>query len=64
MIYEDFNFDGKNDFAIMDGRFSCYGGPSFQVYLATANGFRHSPEFTRLAQEYCGMFEVNPKDKK
>ena len=61
LIYEDFNFDGKPDLAIMDGQNSCYGGPSFQIYLASHQGFRRNPEFTRLAQEYCGMFQVDAK---
>ncbi len=53
IIYEDFNFDGKNDFAISDGQNSCYHGPSFKIYLASPKGFLLSNEFTRLAQEYC-----------
>lgn len=64
LIYEDFNFDAKPDLAIMDGQNSCYGGPSFQIYLAHDGGFRHSPAFTRLAQEYCGMFQVDPKERR
>ncbi|VAW71125.1 hypothetical protein MNBD_GAMMA10-1646 [hydrothermal vent metagenome] len=57
IIYDDFNFDKVNDFAIFDGRNSCYGGPSFQIYLAQDDGrFKLSTGFTRLAQEYCGMF--------
>ncbi len=64
IIYADFNFDGKNDFAIMDGQNSCYHGPSYQIYLSTANGFKLNPDFTRLAQQYCGMFDLNNKEKK
>ncbi len=63
IMYEDFNFDGIKDFAIEDGQNSCYHGPSFQVFLATRKGFILNADFTRLAQEYCGMFEVNAKDK-
>ncbi|WP_343689030.1 hypothetical protein [Chitinophaga sp.] len=63
IIYEDFNFDGVKDFALMDGQNSCYHGPSFQIWLAQGTGFKHSEAFTRLAQEYCGMFVVNQKDK-
>src|SRR5690606_16901496 len=33
LIYEDFNFDGIKDFAVMNGYFSCYSGPSFGIYL-------------------------------
>lgn len=66
IIYEDFNFDGIKDFALMDGQFSCYHGPSFQIYLAgkVKNKFVLSPAFTELAQEYCGMFEVDRATKR
>ncbi len=63
ILYDDYNFDGLKDFAIMDGQNSCYHGPSFQIYLATSQGFKHSPAFTRLAQEYCGMFDVDDDTK-
>lgn len=63
IMYEDYNFDGIKDFAIMDGQNSCYHGPSFQIFLATEKGFIKSPEFTTLAQEYCGMFGVDYKTK-
>ncbi len=66
IIYEDFNFDGVKDFAIMDGQNSCYHGPSFQIFLAgkVKGRFTLSPAFTKLAQEFCGMFEVDSKEKK
>ncbi|MEB3755005.1 XAC2610-related protein [Acinetobacter sp. MD2(2019)] len=63
IIYEDFNFDGKKDFAIMDGQNSCYHGPSYHIYLATTKGFEYSDAFTELAQDYCGMFRVDHKTK-
>lgn len=59
LVYQDFNLDGIKDLALMDGQFSCYHGPSYQVFLGTADGFRHSESFTRLAQEYCGLFSVD-----
>lgn len=64
IMYEDYNFDGIKDFAIEDGQNSCYHGPSFRIYLGTKSGFKFSPEFTALAQEYCGMFQVDYKQKK
>jgi hypothetical protein len=64
IMYDDFNFDGKKDFAIEDGQNSCYHGPSFKIYLATNKGFSFNEEFTRLAQEYCGMFQVDCNEKK
>jgi hypothetical protein len=63
ILYEDYNFDGIKDFAIMNGQNSCYHGPSFEIYLATNKGFKYSDSFTELAQEYCGMFDVNYKTK-
>ncbi|WP_445709899.1 XAC2610-related protein [Flavobacterium sp.] len=63
IIYQDFNFDGLKDLAIMDGQYSCYHGPSFQIYLESETGLKHSAEFTRLAQEYCGMFQIDYKTK-
>jgi hypothetical protein len=63
IIYEDYNFDGKKDFALMDGQNSCYHGPSFRIYLAAGSSFTFSPAFTKLAQENCGMFEID-RDKK
>ena len=63
LLYEDYNFDGVKDFAIMDGFNSCYGGPSFQVFLATGKEFVFNDAFTELAQNYCGMFVVDYKNK-
>lgn len=64
LIYDDFNFDGISDLALQDGQNSCYHGPSYQIYLGTKNGFIHNKKFTRLAQEYCGMFSYNKEEKK
>ena len=63
IMYSDFNFDDKADFAIMNGRYSCYGGPSFEIYLATDKGFEYSEDFTHLAQDYCGMFHLDYDEK-
>jgi hypothetical protein len=63
IIYEDFNFDGKEDFAIEDGQNSCYHGPSFQIYLAGGQSFEYNEAFTQLAQENCGMFSTDPESK-
>lgn len=63
LIYEDFNFDGIKDFALMTGYFSCYGGPAFDIYLATKDGFQYNSEFSLLAHENCGLFEVDEERK-
>src|SRR5690606_17055660 len=59
LLYEDYNFDGIKDFALMNGYGSCYGGPSFDIYLAVENGFEYSEAFSVLSNEYCGMFDVD-----
>jgi hypothetical protein len=64
IMYEDLNFDGRKDFAISDGQNSCYHGPSFNIYLAAGKGFVYSKEFTRLAQDYCGMFNADAETKR
>ncbi|WP_109511476.1 XAC2610-related protein [Pseudomonas ovata] len=64
LIYKDFNFDGIKDLAVMDGQNSCYHGPSFEVFVGTEHGFRHSAAFTQLAQDYCGMFQVDEQARR
>jgi len=64
LIYEDFDFDGRRDLAIMDGQNSCYHGPSFQIFLRRGSGFEKSATFTELAQDYCGMFTVDARAKR
>lgn len=63
LIYEDFNFDGKEDIALRTGNYSCYGGPSFEIYLAEKNGFAYNESFTELGSNYCGMFTVDDEKK-
>ena len=63
LLYEDYNFDGRKDFAIMDGNNGCYNGPSFQIFLATNKGFVYNADFTELAQGNCGLFTINKKEK-
>lgn len=63
LIYEDFNFDGKKDLALMDGQNSCYHGPSFQIFVAAGYGFKPDAALTELAQVNCGMFDVGDKSK-
>ncbi len=61
IVHDDFNFDGKKDFAIKDGNGSCYGGPEFSIYLNRDQGFVFDQEFSAVASEYCGMFGVDRK---
>ncbi|WP_156286313.1 XAC2610-related protein [Oceanivirga salmonicida] len=64
IIHEDFNFDGKKDFAILNDGSSCYGGPAYSIYLETKKGLKYSTEFTNLIAETCGMFNVDYKNKR
>ena len=59
LIYDDFNFDNQKDLALRDGRYGCYGGPSYQVYLKDGDTFVHSDDFTELAQGNCGFFGID-----
>jgi hypothetical protein len=63
VYYEDFNFDGHKDFALQDGRSSCYGGASYRVYLYQKGRFVQDKALTKLAQEKCGMFDVDSHKK-
>src|SRR5690554_2279203 len=63
LLYEDYNFDGINDLALMNGYESCYGGPSFDIYLAKSNTFEYSEAFSVLSNDYCGMFQIDSETK-
>lgn len=63
LIYDDFNFDGQKDLAIKDGRYGCYGGTSYQIYLKEGNTFKHSESFTDLAHGNCGFFNIDEDQK-
>src|SRR5690606_26758494 len=63
LLYEDYNFDGLKDLALMNGNNSCYGGPSFDIYLAQNSSFEYSESFSELSNDYCGMFQINPETK-
>jgi hypothetical protein len=59
LIHDDFNFDGKKDFAIKDGNEGCYGGPEYAIYLDEGKGFEFDQPLSALTSEYCGMFGVD-----
>lgn len=63
IISQDVNFDGVVDFALRSGFNSCDGSPSYDIYLQQGDKLVHSPEFSRLAQDYCGLFSVNNETK-
>lgn len=65
IICGDFNFDGRMDIAVQDGQNSAYYGPSYQIYLQGDNReLIHSAAFTSLAQDYLGMFDVDPENER
>ncbi|HTJ65389.1 MAG TPA: lysozyme inhibitor LprI family protein [Alphaproteobacteria bacterium] len=60
----DFNFDGREDFAVQNGNDGSYGGPSYDVYLASADGtYTYSVPFSDLIQQSLGFFTVDAKTK-
>ena len=63
VFYEDFNFDGIKDFAVLNGQLGCYHQPSYEIYLASGNTFVYHDAFSELAQSYCGMFQIIPEKK-
>lgn len=63
IVAEDFNFDGLQDIAVMDGQNSCCHGPSYQVSVGTEDGLQLSEVVTTLAQENCGLFEVDTQTR-
>lgn len=64
LIYEDYNFDGIKDFAIMNGYNSCYGGPSFDIYLVDkSRKLQYSEGFSVLSNDYCGMFQIDDENQ-
>ncbi|MCB9813730.1 MAG: hypothetical protein H6772_04985 [Pseudomonadales bacterium] len=61
--YQDYNFDGTKDLAIMDGQYGCYHGPSFKIYLANDRAFSHNEDFSKLTHGNCGMLDVDPDEE-
>jgi len=64
-IFQDFNFDGKQDLAICNGLNGSYGLPSYDVFLWSANQNRFVKDqmLTSLASEHLGLFAVDSKKK-
>ncbi|UJF24875.1 hypothetical protein L0B52_01685 [Suttonella sp. R2A3] len=57
VIYDDLNFDGKKDIAIMQSDPACSDKLAYLVYLETGNGLKLHEELSNLTKEYCMMFE-------
>ncbi|MDR2081577.1 MAG: formylglycine-generating enzyme family protein [Campylobacteraceae bacterium] len=58
IVYDDFNFDGKKDFALLRENLDYM----YEIYLHTPQGFVHSQAFSDLT--YSGMFNIDKKNKK
>jgi hypothetical protein len=62
----DFDFDGREDFAVQVDNSGPYGGPTFAVFLHAAKEerFVRSEGLSRLTQETLGFFGVVPAKKR
>lgn len=66
-VFEDFDFDGEEDFAVCNGRNGGYGGPSYNVYLfdQRSKRFVENRRLSRLTEGgYLGLFFPDPKKKR
>ena len=61
IIYTDFDFDGKNDFAICTDWSS--KGPAYSIFLFKDSEFIFDSEFTKIIQSSQGNFDLNPDNK-
>lgn len=64
-IFSDFNFDGKEDLAVCNGRGGGYGSPSYNVYLynSTAQKFIENKRMSQLTEGALGLFLVDQRKK-
>lgn len=62
ITYKDCNFDDNKDFLLMNGTYSCYGTPTYKVYLNNDNNYKYSKDFTYLWQNFCGL-DIDYKKK-
>lgn len=66
VVFDDFNFDGREDLAVCNGRNGGYGGPSYTVFLfdRRAGRFAESGALSRLTEGgYLGLFFPDAKKK-
>jgi hypothetical protein len=65
LIVGDFDFDGREDFAVNVDHSGPYGGPTFAVFLqGKGERFVRSAPLSRLTQETLGFFEVDAAKKR
>ncbi|SBV31025.1 XAC2610-related protein [Cardiobacterium hominis] len=61
---DDFNFDGKDDIAVLRGHHGPYGSDTYDIYLQTTTGnWAKSRAITELTDNYMGLPETDAKRK-
>lgn len=66
-VFEDFNFDGREDLAICTGRDGGYDGPSYDIFIfdSKQGKFIKNDPLTELTiNGYLGLFRVEKKAKR
>lgn len=61
VLFDDFNFDGKNDLAIQQSYSS--KGPSYTIYLYNGTTFTLDEIYTQIIQTSQGKFNIDPENK-
>jgi hypothetical protein len=60
----DFDFDGHEDIAVLDGRHGSYGGPTYTVLLWRDKKFVVARALGELTHHNLGLFDVDAKKKR
>jgi hypothetical protein len=66
VVFDDFDFDGKQDLAICNGRNGGYAGPSYNIYLfdKSSNRFVENRRLSKLNEGvYLSLFFPDAKKK-
>lgn len=64
IAYDDFNFDGINDFALEDGQHGGYGADTYKIFLYEGGEFVYNEDLTNLNQSASlGLFKINHEHK-
>ena len=65
VVFDDFDFDGRQDFAVHRDDSGPYGSGTFDVYLQNAsNRFVRSAPLSELTETTMGLFTVDPARKR
>jgi hypothetical protein len=65
LVVDDFNFDGREDFAVQVSQDGPYGGPTFRVYLyqSKTERFELSRSLSKLTEQSLGFFQLDRQKK-